>query len=391
MAKKRLLVPAVMKTLRALEKPQEFWMFAADVMGTLERLQAGPVSADDVYNVLVKTGWDWLIDEDYNILPPWALMNGIRVRLELGEHEVQTRRIDLRRLDCYLMAFPPDDAGDCDLPRFLTPDGRALEVELYEGPTFEEALVLDGLQAAAEVRPTRSRSETRQGPGRVAFAAGDSILLTLWPKDGTVVVEHEPASERRRLVEVEGLEDAGWFWSPEGQPGLGEWPGAERRGLAKGGWAKQGERGSKVMRFKVELQRAPVYRVLELLPEHTLHDLHNLIQAAFGWDDDHPYAFFMDRKGWRSKERYWSPFSEDKPSADDVMLWELDLRPRRKFQYLFDFGDEWWHDVQFLGYAPREPGVQYPRIAEAVGNPPPQYRDLEDGWEDEGGGDPEGA
>lgn len=133
-----------------------------------------------------------------------------------------------------------------------------------------------------------------------------------------------------------------------------------------------------MMRFKVELRGSsaigapeePVYRVLELLPTHTLHHLHALIQRAFGWDDDHLYAFFMDRKGWRSRRPYWSPYCGDTPSATDAVLEELGLRLRRKFQYLFDFGDEWWHDVEFLGYAARQPGMKYPRIAGGGGRAP---------------------
>ncbi len=53
--------------------------------------------------------------------------------------------------------------------------------------------------------------------------------------------------------------------------------------------------------------------------------------------------------------------------------------------YLFDFGDEWWHDITVEQTdAPAEKG-KYPRIVEEHGKAPPQYPDLdeEEGYEDE--------
>ena len=49
------------------------------------------------------------------------------------------------------------------------------------------------------------------------------------------------------------------------------------------------------------------------------------------------------------------------------------MKPKKKFLYLFDFGDEWWHSVQLLGIRQEEPKGKYPRVIESQGEAPPQY------------------
>ncbi|MEW6045353.1 MAG: plasmid pRiA4b ORF-3 family protein, partial [Bacillota bacterium] len=193
--------------------------------------------------------------------------------------------------------------------------------------------------------------------------------------------------DHRVLVDVKGFEDLDdSLATNDDQPGLPaevlrrskKGQGTRRRagyGQTSGRrWAPPASR--QVVRFKVELRHYGVYRVIDVPGDGTLHDLHGAIQQAFGWDDDHLYAFFMDRKGWRSKDRYESPYSDRSPSASAAVIEELKLRTGKKIEYLFDFGDEWWHDVEVVGRFPRVAGVRYPRVVEAVGDPPPQYGDL---------------
>lgn len=46
--------------------------------------------------------------------------------------------------------------------------------------------------------------------------------------------------------------------------------------------------------------------------------------------------------------------------------------------YLFDFGDEWWHEitVEQIDAKPEEGG--YPRVLEEHGQSPPQYPDMDE-------------
>lgn len=140
-----------------------------------------------------------------------------------------------------------------------------------------------------------------------------------------------------------------------------------------------------VYRFKVSLRgQKNVWRTIDVLSNQTLEDLHYAIQDAFGWDDDHLYAFFLSGKAWDRSTEYIRPEGCG-PGARSalVRLDRLGLRPRQRFLYIFDFGDELRHDIQVdKADLPPDGGV-YPRIVEVHGQAPPQY-EL---WEEENEGD----
>ena len=238
-----------------------------------------------------------------------------------------------------------------------------------------------------------------------------------------------------------------------------------------------------------------VWRKIELTEAQTLQDLHNAIQDAFDFGDDHLYSFFMSGKAWDRSSEYTLPedalvwddddddidpdneefddedddeefdpeiedqtqqaildslgdapppesfedmltlisssaelrgemvklmaketgipefmadmlfknantllgmmpggglegmFADEEETQGDVRetaLSSLDLKPDQRFLYLFDYGDEWRFNVKVdkIG-AENEPGVEYPRITEAVGDPPPQYPDWDEDDEDD--------
>ncbi|HUY78411.1 MAG TPA: plasmid pRiA4b ORF-3 family protein [Ktedonobacterales bacterium] len=135
-----------------------------------------------------------------------------------------------------------------------------------------------------------------------------------------------------------------------------------------------------------------IWRRIELRGDQTLHDLHLAIQDAFGWDDDHLYAFFMTGKAWDQRDAYYSPFDQDEELiASAVRIDELGLRARRTFMYLFDFGDELRHTVKVESV--QRDGVQadvaYPRTIERHGDNVPQYpyAEEDDAGDEEGDND----
>jgi len=58
-----------------------------------------------------------------------------------------------------------------------------------------------------------------------------------------------------------------------------------------------------VIRLKVELDDTdpPIWRRIEVPAATTLKDLHRIIQAAMGWDDDHLFAFQIGRQSASSR------------------------------------------------------------------------------------------
>lgn len=83
---------------------------------------------------------------------------------------------------------------------------------------------------------------------------------------------------------------------------------------------------------------------------------------------------------------YAAPFMFEEPdprgtqrrfNAARTRLDTLGLRVGQQFEYLFDFGDSWWHEVKVERVEPVVSGRRYPEIVEKQGRSPAQYDHAE--------------
>jgi Plasmid pRiA4b ORF-3-like protein/LexA DNA binding domain len=123
-----------------------------------------------------------------------------------------------------------------------------------------------------------------------------------------------------------------------------------------------------------------ISRVIEVRGDQTLEQLHDAIFQAYDRWDQHLYEFQLGKR----------PFDPDGPTygvvdgppgkkgsgdARTTKLDDLGLMPDRVFGYWFDFGDNWYHQVQVTRIEQAIPTVTYPRVTKRVGKSPPQYPD----------------
>ena len=135
-----------------------------------------------------------------------------------------------------------------------------------------------------------------------------------------------------------------------------------------------------------------VRRTVAVRSDQTLAVLHDALRVAFGWDDDHLYAFWLGGKFWaRDGIEYVHPFAlEANPFAGwdlpmetpsrasaEQALDRLGLVKGQRIAYVFDFGDEWRVRLT-LRQIVTDDGGGYPRIVDSVGDAPPQYPDYEE-------------
>lgn len=135
-----------------------------------------------------------------------------------------------------------------------------------------------------------------------------------------------------------------------------------------------------VLIFDADLLNAPgVSARVAVRSEQHLTALHDAIQEAFGWLDDHLYSFWLDNTFWGDREsEITSPVVPDEaPRTADLPIAELDLQPGRQIAYLFDFGDEWRVRLTLTAAQPGD-GGRYPRVLVRTGQAPPQYPALDD-------------
>jgi hypothetical protein len=121
-----------------------------------------------------------------------------------------------------------------------------------------------------------------------------------------------------------------------------------------------------------------VRRDIEIRGDQTLEQLHEAIFTAFERDDEHLYEFQFGKRPFDPKGPNYGVPDPQEPKkgygdARTATLDQLDLKPERVFGYLFDFGDEWYHQVQVERIEQAIPTVTYPRVIKRVGKSPPQY------------------
>jgi len=117
--------------------------------------------------------------------------------------------------------------------------------------------------------------------------------------------------------------------------------------------------GSPSYQFMITLRgvdNPPVWRRVAVTGSSTLNDLHQVIQAAMGWENDHMHIF---RAGSREL------------SGASLLRAVLPRRGSR-IAYEYDFGDSWEHDIRSEGFFQDVPGVTLPACLDGAGSCPPE-------------------
>jgi Plasmid pRiA4b ORF-3-like protein len=131
-----------------------------------------------------------------------------------------------------------------------------------------------------------------------------------------------------------------------------------------------------------------VSRTIQIRGDPTLQDLHHAIFDAFGRFEEHMYEFQfgkgpMDPKGLRYvlPGAFEDRSSEPNPPAgrvDTTTIAALGLKTGDRFGYWFDFGDDWWHQINVEGVEEKVPTGKFPKVTKRVGKSPPQYPDEDE-------------
>ncbi len=99
----------------------------------------------------------------------------------------------------------------------------------------------------------------------------------------------------------------------------------------------------------------------------TLDRLHLILQDVMGWNNTHLYAFRIREK------RYEAPDPEARGiDAKRVTLGQLNLQRGDEFEYEYDFGDGWEHEMLVELVTPAAPGVRYPVCLDGQRACPPE-------------------
>jgi Plasmid pRiA4b ORF-3-like protein len=112
-----------------------------------------------------------------------------------------------------------------------------------------------------------------------------------------------------------------------------------------------------------------VWRRLLVPAGTSIAGLHAILQAAFGWSDEHLHRFTIHAVEYG----LWRPgsagFSRD---ARQVRLAGFGLRPGERFTYEYNYFAGWRHDIRVERVLPRSPRCRYPACTGGARQAPPE-------------------
>ena len=116
----------------------------------------------------------------------------------------------------------------------------------------------------------------------------------------------------------------------------------------------------------------PIWRTVQLRGDALLSDLHLALQGLFFWWNYHWHDFLID--GVRYSEPDPEDADHDRMVEDErlVALNCLLVRPGTRFEYHYDFGDNWWIDLELEQVLAPDAQAKYPRCIAGERNAPPE-------------------
>ena len=112
---------------------------------------------------------------------------------------------------------------------------------------------------------------------------------------------------------------------------------------------------------------------IEFIDLSTLEDVHEAIQRAVEFDNDHLYAFFVARS---ERAHNKTVYDDENGKVYATRIRDVFPLPAKHYlYYLFDYGDNWIFRISRMRSSPHEPidGVDYPKVVSETGQKPAQY------------------
>ncbi len=131
---------------------------------------------------------------------------------------------------------------------------------------------------------------------------------------------------------------------------------------------------SKIYEFEVTLvDVVPVVkRKVQINSDATFEDLHMLIQISFGWLNSHLYQFEVDGTYIEppSEDEFFDGGDQQGLNTLEVPLEQL-VTKKTTFDYTYDFGDNWEHEVKLVNINTDEKLI-FPNCLEGINGCPPE-------------------
>jgi hypothetical protein len=136
------------------------------------------------------------------------------------------------------------------------------------------------------------------------------------------------------------------------------------------------------LRITLQDIQPPIWRQIQVWEDITLGQLHTILQIVMHWEDYHLHEFTVGRR------LYSVPDPDDelheRKVIDELRAKLCDVVPRvgTQFLYVYDFGDNWRHELLLEAIVMPEPDMKYPRCIAGARRIPPEDVGGTTGYED---------
>lgn len=130
----------------------------------------------------------------------------------------------------------------------------------------------------------------------------------------------------------------------------------------------------RIVRLKIQLDdwQPIIWRRVEVPLTASLKALHDVIQAVMPFLDYHLFEFNVGDRRYGIPDPEWDTIGRKTYAAKITKLSKLIDRGSSKFNYTYDFGDNWQHTVTVEAVSAAEPMIEYPRYIDGGGRAPPE-------------------
>ena len=111
------------------------------------------------------------------------------------------------------------------------------------------------------------------------------------------------------------------------------------------------------MKVRLKGSRPAIWRRFRLSGDTTLYKLHRILQALMGWSDYHLYEFRIGQLRFGEPDPDYSPETR---TAKRVRLSDILKAEKARFTYVYDFGDDWQHEIVVERILPSAQKLRHP-------------------------------
>lgn len=133
---------------------------------------------------------------------------------------------------------------------------------------------------------------------------------------------------------------------------------------------------TELFQLKISLKgaRPPIWRRIQIPGHLTLATLHQVIQQCFGWEDYHLHEFVIDKVRYAPADEpddFQLTFNKTK-NEETFSLEDIITHEGKKFEYVYDFGDNWHHMISVEKILPLNESQNHPILLTGKRACPPE-------------------